>query len=79
MEPQGVVGRRAGSVNFPGYSKAMRESGVVWNERSLRAFLLNTNGFIPGTNMVSSGSQSAADIGALVFYLMHVTRAVAAK
>jgi cytochrome c len=75
----GVYGRKAGSANFPGYSEAMKDSGVVWNERSLRAFLLNTNGFIPGTNMVSSGPQSSSDVGALVFYLMHVTRAVATQ
>ena len=70
----GVYGRPAGSAKFSGYSKAMKESGVVWNERSLRAFLLNANGFIPGTNMVG-GAQSPAEVGALVFYLKHVTRA----
>ena len=73
----GLYGRRAGTAAFPGYSKAMKESGVVWNERSLRAFLLNANGFIPGTNMVGA-LQSPGEVDALVFYLKHVTRAVAA-
>ena len=75
----GLSGRRAGSADFPGYSKAMKESGLVWNERSLRAYLLNPSGFMPGTNMVASGPQNSADVGALVFYLEHVTRAIATK
>lgn len=72
----GLYGRRAGSARFPGYSEAMKLSGVVWDERSLRAFLLNTNGFIPGTTMVASGPRGPADVSALVFYLKHLTRAV---
>lgn len=74
----GLYGRRAGSADFPGYSDAMKESGVVWNERSLRAFLLNASGFMPGTTMVS-GPQSAGEVGALVFYLKHVSLAVAGR
>ncbi|MBW2290981.1 MAG: c-type cytochrome [Deltaproteobacteria bacterium] len=72
----GLYRRKAGSANFPGYSEAMKRSEVVWDERSLRAFLLNASSFIPGTTMVASGPRSSADVGALVFYLKHVTQAV---
>lgn len=73
----GLYGRRAGSANFPGYSEGMKRSGVIWNERSLRSYLLNPSGFIPGTSMLASGPQNPADAVALVFYLRHVTSAVA--
>ena len=69
----GLYGRKAGTANFPSFSEAMKSSGVVWNERSLRSFLLDTSGFIPGTTMVASGPRGAADVSALVFYLKHVT------
>lgn len=69
----GLYGRAAGSARYPGYSPAMRGSGVIWDERSLRAFLVDTSGFIPGTTMVASGPRNAADVSALVFYLKHVT------
>jgi cytochrome c len=74
----GLYGRKAGSANFPGYSEAMRRSGVTWDEASLRSFLLNTHGVIPGTTMVASGPGNSADVAALVFYLKYVTRAVVA-
>ena len=75
----GVFGRRAGSAKFPGYSEAMKQSRVVWDERSLRAFLLDPSGFIPGTTMVAGRPRSMADVGALVFYLQHVTQAVVSE
>lgn len=69
----GLYGRAAGTADFPGYSQAMKASGVVWNERSLRAFLLDPSHFVPGTTMVASGPRNAADVAALVFYLRHIT------
>jgi cytochrome c len=74
----GLNGRRAGSANFPGYSASMKRSGVVWDERSLRSYLLNPSAFIPGTTMVASGPGNPVDSSALVFYLMHVTKATEA-
>lgn len=75
----GLYGRRAGSIRFPGYSEAMKTSGIIWNERSLRAYLLNPSSFVPGTSMVSSGPRSPAEVEALVFYLQLVTRASVKK
>lgn len=72
----GVYGRRAGSANFPGYSEAMRNAGIVWDETTLRQFLLDPPRFVPGTTMVASGPRNVADVDALVFYLARVSEAV---
>ncbi|MFT5442512.1 MAG: cytochrome c [Myxococcota bacterium] len=69
----GLYGRKAAATHYAGYSAAMRASGVVWDEGSLRAFLAGPNSFIPGTTMAASGPRGAAEINALVFYLKHVT------
>ena len=69
----GVFGRPAGSARFGGYSEAMKGSGVVWNEPTLKRFLANVNGFIPGNNMVAQSVRSASDLEALVFYIERVT------
>jgi len=70
----GVYGRRSGQA--PGYtaaSPALLEASIVWDDRSLGAFLRNPAGFVPGTSMVSPGVQDAAALGDLLFYLRHVT------
>jgi len=73
----GVYGRRAGSARYPGYSAALKTSGVVWDERSLAGYLLDPQGFIPGTTMVAGGPRGRAEVDALVFYLKQVSLAVA--
>ena len=48
---RGVFGRRAGIVDGYRYSEAIRESGVVWTDAALDAWLANPGGFIPGSKM----------------------------
>jgi cytochrome c len=47
----GVFGRKAGSVPDYTYSKAVKSSGVVWNEESLNRWLAGPERFIPGQQM----------------------------
>ncbi|MFB0978366.1 MAG: c-type cytochrome [Myxococcota bacterium] len=75
----GLYGRAAGSAQYPGYSKAIQESGVIWDEGTLRSFLVDPAGFIPGTTMAASGPRGGSDVRALVFYLKHVTSNTAAR
>ncbi len=70
----GLFGRRAGDSAFPGYSQAMRESGISWDRQTLARFLANPQSVVPGTTMVSPGIAARADIEALVFYTERVTR-----
>lgn len=50
----GLLGRHAASTDYP-YSKAMRESGIVWDEPTLRAFLKSPQAVVPGTRMAFGG------------------------
>jgi cytochrome c len=56
---RGVVGRKAGSVPDFNYSKALRTSGVVWDERTLDRWLADPQAFIPGQRMNFKVSASA--------------------
>jgi cytochrome c len=47
----GVFGRKAGSVEGARNSRALQESGIVWNEQTLDRFLANPSKAIPGTTM----------------------------
>ena len=69
----GLLGRRAGSIAFGGYSDALRGTAAVWDDRTLDAFLADPQRFAPGTTMMSPGVPDAADRRALVFYIEQVT------
>ena len=48
---RGVYGRKAGSAPAFAYSAAVKGSGVVWEEKSLDAWLTNPQALIPGQRM----------------------------
>jgi cytochrome c len=48
---RGVVGRKAGSLPDFNYSKAVKNSDVVWDEATLDKWLTNPQAFIPGQRM----------------------------
>jgi len=49
---ENVFGRKAGAVpDFKGYTASLRDSGVVWDEKTLDAFLLDGSKMIPGNSM----------------------------
>jgi cytochrome c len=52
----------------------MLGASIVWDDRSLAAFLMNPAGFVPGNRMISAGIQNRAALANLLFYLEHVTR-----
>lgn len=47
----GIVGRKAGSGNSGVHSRALAESGIVWNRGSLRNYLSDPGRAVPGTIM----------------------------
>ena len=47
----GVIGRKAGSVPGYAYSPALRASTLVWDERTLAAFIRDSDKVIPGNKM----------------------------
>jgi cytochrome c len=48
---RGVVGRVAGSVADYSYSKALKQSGLTWNDSTLDQWLTNPSALVPGTKM----------------------------
>ena len=65
---RGVVGRKAGSLPDFNYSKAVRNSGVVWDEQTLDDWLTNPQAFIPGQRM-NFKVADPADRADLIAYL----------
>ena len=48
---RGVFGRKAGSVIDFDYSPALKQSRVIWNEKTLDKWLANPEKLIPGQKM----------------------------
>ena len=66
----GIVGRKAGgATGYTKYSKALKESGIVWDEANLDKWLTNPKGMYPGTKMIYPGLKKAEDRKALIEYL----------
>ena len=65
----GLFGRRAGSVKGFAYSAAMKNSKVVWNEKTLDKFLTNPMKMMPGTAMGYAGIPEPQERADLIAYL----------
>jgi cytochrome c len=65
---RGVVGRTAGSLADFNYSKAVKNSGIVWDEQTLDKWLTNPQAFIPGQRM-NFKVADPADRADLIAYL----------
>ena len=72
-----VIGRRAGSTPDFRYSPAMLKSGIVWNEKTLAAFLDSPADVVPGTKMRFWGMSDARQVGDLLAYLRSIPPAPA--
>jgi len=47
----GIVGRRAAATSDYNYSAALRNSGIVWTDEALAAYIRNPDALVPGTKM----------------------------
>lgn len=70
---QGLFGRKAGSVAGYDYSKAIQESGIVWDEATLDKFLENPRAMVPGTRMTYAGVKDPQERADLIAYLKAAT------
>lgn len=68
----GLSGRRAGSLPGYDYSLALRDSRIVWNEKTLDLWLRGPGKMVPGTRMPFSGIQDPAARKAVVAYLLSI-------
>jgi cytochrome c len=65
----GVVGRKAGTVPDYHYSDANKNSGITWDEATLKVYLADPKAKVPGTKMVFPGLKSDDDIANVIAYL----------
>jgi len=65
----GIIGRRAGSVEGYAYSAAMKNAPLVWSERNLQTFLKSPGDTVPGNKMRFWGIGSDSQIADLLAYL----------
>ena len=66
---KGIVGRKAGAKDGFIYSPAMKKSTVVWDDKTLDAYLKDPRTVVPGTSMAYGGDDDAKERADLVAYL----------
>jgi cytochrome c len=73
----GIVGRKAGTVEGFNYSTANTEAGskgLVWTEEVLFKYLESPLSFMPGTKMAFAGVKDARDRRDLIAYLKQFSK-----
>lgn len=66
----GIIGRPAGVVDGFKYSKAMAESGLVWDVATIDGYLENPRKFLPGNKMAFPGLKKEQDRKDVIAYLL---------
>ena len=72
----GVFGAKAGKRDYSyerHYSKALKQSQIIWNEQNLHYFLENPKGFLPGTKMPFVGFRNKRDRNHIIAYLKKIS------
>ena len=65
----GVVGRKSGSEPGYAYSPAMQQSNLVWDAKTLDAYLTDPQKVVPGNKMPFPGLQTAQDRSDVIDFL----------
>lgn len=65
----GVIGRKAGTVEGFNYSEAMKNSGLTWDVATIKEYLANPKAKVPGNKMVFAGIKDPVDEDNLIAYL----------
>ena len=66
---EGIIGRKAGTVPGFHYSEAMKKSDIVWDAKTLDAYLESPQKVVPGNRMPYAGLKNPTDRMDLVAYL----------
>ena len=67
-----IIGRPAAAAKDYNYSDAMKKSGLVWNEKTLTAFIKAPSDTVPGTKMRFWGISNDKQIADMLAYLRSV-------
>ena len=67
--------RKAGTLaSFPRYSAALKSSGIVWNDKTLDAWLDDPQHLVPGNTMTFQGIKNAQQRADLLAFLKGATQ-----
>lgn len=66
---KGVVGRKAGSHEGFSYSDALKNSGLTWDEATLKEWIKDPKAKVPGNKMMYAGIKDDKKLGDIVAYL----------
>ena len=67
-----IIGRPAAAAKDYTYSEPMKKSGLVWNEKTLTAFIKSPSDMVPGTKMRFWGISNEKQIADMLAYLRSV-------
>ena len=65
----GLIGRKAGSVQGFNYSDANKNSGITWDEATFSEYIKDPKAKVPGTKMAFAGVKDEQKIKDLIAYL----------
>jgi len=69
----GFWGRQSGQADGYSYTAANKNSGVIWEQKTLFDYLENPKKYIKGTKMVFAGIKKPAERNDLIAYLKQAT------
>ena len=70
----GIFGRKAGAIAGFRYSKAMKKADIVWDEKTIDAYIAAPRKFLKGNKMAFAGVRKAKDRADVIAYLKEKTR-----
>jgi len=70
----GLMDAEAGVKDGFVYSQALLDSGIVWDEESLDAFIEKPTAYVKGTKMAFIGIKKESDRKALIEYIKETTK-----
>lgn len=68
-ELNGVVGRKAASVEGYSYSEPLKAAGWTWDSEKIHTWLTDPKAMVPGTKMIFAGLPKESDRDNVVAYL----------
>ncbi|MEZ5892062.1 MAG: cytochrome c family protein [Parvularculaceae bacterium] len=69
----GVIGRTAGTAEGFSYSRAMKDSGIIWTEETLDGYIENPQAYLPGNRMSFAGQRDAQKRADIIAYLKSIS------
>jgi len=68
-ELNGLIGRKAGSLEGYTFSDAMKNSGLTWDEATFKDYIKNPKAKVPGIKMIFAGLPKESDQDNLFAFL----------